>query len=72
MSNRVTATITTRWGQQITGQIRAWPGPRRVDVETSDAHRHIGVIPSTRASARDRARPNPNTCVNVANARDIS
>ena len=70
MSGRVTATITTRWGQQVTGQIREWPGRRQVDVETSDAHRHIGVIPSTRASAPDDARPNPDTCVNAANTRD--
>jgi hypothetical protein len=72
MSSGVTAKITTRWMRQITGQIRAWLGRRRVDVETSDAHRHIGVIPSTRASALDDARPSLDTWVNTANARDIS
>ena len=40
----VTATITTPWGERVTGRIRVWMGRRRVEAETSDGRRHIGVI----------------------------
>jgi hypothetical protein len=40
----MTATITTRLGHQVTGQIRVWLGKRIVEIETDDGRRHVGRL----------------------------
>jgi hypothetical protein len=70
MSSAVIATITTRRAQQLIGQLLARRGRRQVDMDTGDARRPFWVIASTWAFASGDARPNPITCVTVANARD--
>ena len=52
----VTATITTPRGEQATGQIRVRLGRRRVEVETIDGRRHIGVIATDTVCSVDDAR----------------
>jgi hypothetical protein len=40
----MTATITTRLGHQVSGQIRVWLGKRIVEIETEDGRRHVGRL----------------------------
>jgi hypothetical protein len=40
----VTATSTAPWSERVAGRIRVWMGRCRVEVETSDGRRHIGVV----------------------------
>ena len=65
----MTATITTPWGERVTGRIRVWLGRRRVEVETSDDRRHIGVIAADRVPGADSRPQNLDTSTASPEAR---